>query len=80
MGQDPWRDVARRLSSIVVYFQGKQKKRNTPEGRTVEFDLGQSWVPVFVQDGPDVKHGQHASDDEVNRPESQVLAGTNPSG
>ena len=37
-------------------------------------------VSIFIQGGPNVKHGQHASDDEVHCPESEVLAGTDPAG
>ena len=56
------------------------QEKHIPNGRTVKLDFRHSRIPIFVQDRADVKHGQYASDDEVQRPESQVPPGTDPTG
>ena len=44
--------------------------RNVPKGDTVELRLEYSRLPIIIQDRPNVKYRQYASDDEVHRLES----------
>jgi len=43
---------------------------NIPNGSTFELRFWHSGIPIIVQDRSNVEYRQHASDDEVHRPES----------
>jgi len=54
-------------------------RQNVPNNSAVVvLHFGRLGIPILTQGGPNVKHGQHASDDEVHRPKGEVPAGTDP--
>jgi len=51
---------------------------NIPNEKTVEFDVGHLRIPILVQGRANVEHREHACDNNVYCPESEVPTGTDP--